>query len=338
MRETRWVAVSIHSRTSRPDTTTLPVLRGVSDKGAERMDKAQTPHVTVCVPTYKRPRMLLRCLGALVGQEVAGFTYSVVVADNDSAYSARRVVEDCRMRSSLNIVYAHEPEQNISRARNTAVANATGKYIAFIDDDEFPENDWLRQLLEACWRFKADGVLGPVLPHYEGNPPAWLTRSGLCDRPTFPTGTPISESRFLRAGNVLFARDMLSGLDTPFDPRLGRTGGEDADFFHRMVISGRPFVWCNEARVHEEVPIDRQSLSYHVRRAFIRGVTEADRQPLLGLGTFKSMVALGAYVLALPFLWVVSRHLFARYLVKCCDHIAKLLAHFGIKLAQVRTF
>jgi glycosyltransferase involved in cell wall biosynthesis len=274
----------------------------------------------------------------LANQETVGFTYSVVVADNDSACSARPVVENCKTRSSLNILYAHESEQNISRARNTAVANATGDYVAFIDDDEYPESDWLRRLLEACWRFKADGVLGPVLPHYQGNPPAWLVRSGLCDRARFPSGTAISESRFLRAGNVLFVRDMLFGLDMPFDPRLGRTGGEDADFFHRMVAGGRLFVWCNEAPVHEEVPSDRQTLGYHVRRAFVRGVTEADRQPFWGVGTLKSMVALGTYALALPFLWLLGRHLFARYLVKTCDHAAKLLAHFGIRLAQARTF
>ncbi len=76
----------------------------------------------------------------------------------------------------------------------------------------------------------------------------------------------------MRTGNVLLAKAMIEGLETPFDPRLGRTGGEDADFFDRMVKAGRSFVWCAEARVYEDVPVERQTLKYHVKRAFVRGV------------------------------------------------------------------
>jgi succinoglycan biosynthesis protein ExoM len=301
------------------------------------MSIAGTPHISVCVPTYRRPGMLIKCLEGLEKQERCAFTYSIVIVDNDSQESARNLVEDWGRRSMIKVVYACEPEQNISRARNRAVANASGEYVAFIDDDEVPEPAWLANLHETCKRLSADGVLGPVLPQFPGTPPKWLVKSGLCSRRFFPTGTPASDSKYMRTGNVLLRRAMISDLETPFDPRLGRTGGEDADFFDRMLKAGRSFVWCSEARVYEDVPVERQTLKYHAKRALIRGVTEADRQAFFSYGTLKSSIAVLIYAATLPFLLPTRYHLFARYLVRCCDHLAKLLAHLGIRLAHERT-
>jgi glycosyltransferase involved in cell wall biosynthesis len=280
--------------------------------------------------------MLAKCLGALEKQERRGFTYSLVVVDNDARETARGVVEDWAKRSTIEVVYVCEPEQNISRARNRAVANASGPYVAFIDDDEVPELAWLANLYETCSGLSVDGVLGPVLPQFRGTPPEWLMKSGLCSRETFPTGTRVNNSKYMRTGNVLLAKGMIEALEAPFDPRLGRTGGEDADFFDRMVKAGRSFVWCNEARVYEDVPVERQTLKYHVKRAFLRGVTEADRQAFLSYGTLKSSAAVVIYCAALPLLLATRYHLFARYLVRCCDHLAKLLGHFGVRLARER--
>src|SRR5687767_2600801 len=99
------------------------------------MDKA---HITVCICTFKRPEMLGRLLQALAAQDTAGkFAYSIVVADNDAGKSGEAVARQ------YAVTYCVEPEQNIALARNRAIANATGNYIAFIDDDEFPEKDWL---------------------------------------------------------------------------------------------------------------------------------------------------------------------------------------------------
>ena len=78
------------------------------------------------------------------------FTYSVLVVDNHSAESAKGVVGSFASIGGHAVNYFVEPEQNIACARNKALANASGQFIAFIDDDEYPENDWLFQLL-ACW-------------------------------------------------------------------------------------------------------------------------------------------------------------------------------------------
>jgi succinoglycan biosynthesis protein ExoM len=302
------------------------------------METPETRHITVCIPTYKRPRMLDRCLGALQNQSTRGFTYSIIVVDNDARQSARQTVEDWRARGCVEIQYALEPVQNISLSRNRAIAESRGDLVAFIDDDEFPEASWLLTMFNACRASSADGVLGPVLPSFSGTPPEWLVKSGLCDRASFPSGTEMTNSKYMRTGNVLVARRLFESCLAPFDPRLGLSGGEDSDFFERMVSAGRRFVWCQEAAVHEEVPEERQTPKYLITRAFIRGVTSADQEPAFGAGTVKSVAALLLYTLSLPVLRIAGYHLFMRYLVRDCDHLAKLLAHCGIRLVGKRMF
>jgi len=106
------------------------------------------------------------------------FTYSVVVTDNDPAQSAREFVKGFSSSSNLKLNYTFEPHPNIALARNKALANAEGDFIAFIDDDEYPESDWLLNLYKTCVERKGDGVLGPVQPYFENEPPAWVTIEG----------------------------------------------------------------------------------------------------------------------------------------------------------------
>src|SRR5690349_23225555 len=107
-------------------------------------------HITICVCTYKRPEMLAHLLKKVAELETAGlFTYSIVVIDNDCDESARTITDSFRKESSIKIAYYCEPEQNIALARNKAVQNAAGNYLALIDDDEYPEKNWLIDLYNA---------------------------------------------------------------------------------------------------------------------------------------------------------------------------------------------
>lgn len=292
--------------------------------------------ISVCIPTCRRPQLLLDCLNGVSAQEMVDFAIEVVVVDNDPHCSARGVFDSWSNRAQLVAHYVSEPRPNIALARNAAVTHARGDWIAFIDDDEVPEPLWLDGLLRCAAACRADGVLAPVLPRFVPPAPQWLIDSGLCSRKTFATGTVLSDSRQMRTGNVLLQRRLLAGEQEPFDPRFGLTGGEDAVFFRRKVGQGFRFVWCDEARVHEVVPAERQRLGYHIRRALLRGVSEAESVPIVNQATFKSLVAVPVYAMLVPILAVVSYPNFARYLVKLADHLGKLGAYVGLRPVSVR--
>lgn len=296
-------------------------------------------HISICVCTFARPHLLARLLDKLNSLVTESrFAYSAVIIDNDVNESARIVVEQARKTLQFQIDYDVEPHRSISYARNRSICNARGELIAFIDDDEFPADDWLLKHYRLLLESKADGVLGPVLPYFDTAGPAWLVRSGILDRSRLKTGEVICDSRHTRTGNVLLWRRLFEGNDNWFDPKFGRSGGGDAVFFRRRMEMGKVFVWCDEALVYESVPLERQRRIYYLRRAFTRGMTEAWETRFLSLGTMRSIAAIVLYTCLLPFLCLVGQHLFMRFLVSYCDHLAKLLAYARIRLVRERPY
>jgi len=265
------------------------------------------------------------------------FTYSAVVVDNDADQSARDVVTGWQDESTIPIDYFCEPQQNIALARNKAVENTKGDFIAFIDDDEFPENTWLVNLLKTQGKYKAAGVLGPVKPYFEVAPPKWIIKGKICERASFLTGTILKKPNETRTGNVLLRKELFKDREKPFNPEFGLTGGEDVDFFSRMMNEGLIFVWCDEAGVYEVVSMDRFEKKYYIKRALLRGVVNSNKSSLLSTDTVKSAIALITYTTALPlFILFGQQHLFMKYLIKDCDHIGKILGLLGFKIVTKR--
>jgi glycosyltransferase involved in cell wall biosynthesis len=266
------------------------------------------------------------------------FTYSITVVDNDTEQSARSIVESCRVTSRIPIDYHIEPEQNIALARNKAVQNSNGAFLAFIDDDEVPVSTWLISLYAAHKMYGADGVLGPVRPQFDAQPQPWIIKGRICERKSFVTGTILQKHRDTRTGNVLLKRTIFSGQVHPFDPALGRTGGEDVDFFRRMMGKRCVFVWCEEALVYETVPKERMTRLYFLRRALLRGAVSARTTSHLSLSAFKSVIAAILYTAALPIFHLRGHHVFMKYLIKDCDHIGKIFGLCGITLVKDQSF
>jgi glycosyltransferase involved in cell wall biosynthesis len=272
--------------------------------------------------------MLGRLLAELAGQDTGGlFTYSVVVADNDREGSAQRLVRDAAARSGIPVQYCVEPQQNIARTRNRAIAHAAGDLVAFIDDDEFPTSRWLRTLFEACGD-GISGVLGPVTPHFETPPPSWVVDGRFYERPTYPTGFVI-DWRKGRTGNVLLKRQLFAGAEPPFRPEF--LTGEDQDFFRRMIERGHVFTWCNEAVAYEVVPPSRWNRRFMMKRALLRGAVSLIHPAAGASLILKSLVAVPAYALTLPFALCAGQGAFMSCLVRLCDHAGRLLASIGIR-------
>ena len=302
---------------------------------------AKTDHICVCICTYKRPKLLERLLIALQNQKMDGlFTYSIIVVDNDYKMSSKSIVTRLKKESLIDIDYYIEPEQNYALVRNKAVEKANGNFIAFIDDDELPINDWLFNLYKISNECEADGVLGPVKPCFEKEPPQWIIKSRVCERPSYKTGTILNWTN-TRTGNVLLTKNIFNNAENYFNPDFGRTGGEDVDFFKRMIENGQKFIWCDEAPVYETVLPERFNRAYYLRRALLRGRTTYLRSSSFTVkvaNIVKSIIAFSIYTLALPVLFLIGHHIFMRYLIKNCDHIGLLLSVCGLNIIEEKNF
>ena len=297
-------------------------------------------HISVCICTYKRPLLLERLLNELQNQITNNlFTYSVVVVDNDHAQSAKGTVESLKKKSAVAIDYFVEPEQNIALARNKAVENTNGNFIAFIDDDEFPEKTWLFNLYNTFNRYNVDGILGPVKPHFDEMPPAWIVKGKLCELPSHETGRILKGSQ-TRTGNVLLNKNIFEDKINRFNSEFGRTGGEDVDFFKRMIKKGRVFVWCNEATVYETVPPERWKISYYLKRFLRIGGVAGEHMrkgPRWGIRyLIKFMSAFFMYTFLLPFSFIFGPKLYVGCLKKVVYHIGWISGYFGFVIYRFK--
>jgi glycosyltransferase involved in cell wall biosynthesis len=280
------------------------------------------------VCTFQRPHLLRRLLEKLGEQDVGSlFTYSIVVADNDRLRSAEPVVAEFATISPIPISYCVEPRQNIALARNKAIENATGQFLAFIDDDEFPAKDWLLTLFKTCSKYDADGVLGPVKPYFDEDAPTWVIKGKFYARPSYPTGFVI-DWRKGRTGNVLLKRRVFAAGEQPFRPEFHV--GEDQDFFRRMIDQGHVFIWCDEAVAYEVVPPIRWKRTFMLRRALLRGRMSLAHPTFGVLDIAKSLIAVPAYLVALPLALVCGQGSFMNVVVRLFDHTGRLLALLGI--------
>jgi succinoglycan biosynthesis protein ExoM len=291
-------------------------------------------HITVCLCTYRRPAMLRKLLERVFAQETEGlFTLSVSVVDNDPARSGRAVVDDFLKRADGAISYSPVPERNLALLRNASVQHSRGDYVAFIDDDEYPDDRWLLLLYRTLHACRADGALGPVVPEFLDPPPAWIVRGKIGERVRLKTGARLDWHQ-TRMGNALLKRSLLLVPGDPFDPKF-RLGAEDDSFFRKLMSQGHVFVWCDEAVVHEQLPAARLTLDYFSRRSRLIGYMTCDygreerSRPGQLLLFLKSCLMAGISLPALPLFRIRGYHHYAKLVIRYHFHKAVVLTCLG---------
>jgi succinoglycan biosynthesis protein ExoM len=288
--------------------------------------------IDICVATYRRPGLLGALLRSLARQKLGGLRARVVVVDNDPAGSARAVVADFRRKASLPVLYAQEPIQGISYARNRALDLARAPYIAFLDDDETAHPDWLRLLWECLEQYGADAVFGRVRRLVPPHAPDWAAGHYLIHPPRFTTGQRVTVGP---TNNVLVRAACLGDPPLRFDPAFALTGGSDSDFFYRLHLSGKKLIRCAEAVVEDHWLPERLTVGWICRRGWRAGQSYTrvfvSRRSLAGkaVWTLSCLALMSGGALALPWVWLVSRPASVGLLTRVCYYAGKLSVLFG---------
>jgi glycosyltransferase involved in cell wall biosynthesis len=190
----------------------------------------------------------------------------VVVVDNTMTGELRELIDDYTNRDP-RIRYVHQPCKGFSHARNTGVEQAVGVYVAFLDDDEEACAGWAAALLRQAHR-GGYAVFGPIRASFDA-PLDYPEAGRLFSRNLgCRDGSDVTRYRaYLGTGNSLFHRDVCFTSRPFFAIELNRFGGEDSEFFMRLVDRGVRLIWAADALVVEHVPSHRMDpLQIAVRR------------------------------------------------------------------------
>lgn len=309
------------------------------------MSSPTKPSVCLCVPTFRRPVGLRKLLTHIERSTYPG-AITVIVVDNDAENRAGiAVVESIAPTFRLPITGFVEPRRGHTYAYNSAFARACRTvpavdYVAVLDDDEYPDPDWLAELTTVARQYDADIVGGPVFPVFDA-PTHWLAESGLYAPARYPTGrVPM----IYGAGNMLIRRSVLEQyLDEPFHHAFAFTGGSDSEFFRRCQADGRSFAWADDARVFETMPRSRTTVGYLLRRKFRTGTeaTRIDRKLSGGIGAVirhwckgLGLVSLGIF--SLPAAAWGGRRAAMNSLIWAARGVGYIAAEFGIFYEEYR--
>lgn len=221
--------------------------------------------ITIAVCTRERPKMLRRLLGSIVEMDKAeNVELNVVIVENDSASKSKSIIRE--FESKLRISYSLETKLGLVFARNAAIEsslNTEAEWIAFVDDDEWIDANWLTEMINASKKFpNNDAFAGPI----DRIPPDTATKWFPSDQTA--RGKTGVHAWNVGTGNIMFRRSVyaLDGAAMRFDERFNFSGGEDTFLFLSMKRKGIPIIWVQEALCSEDVLPERATLSFRFRR------------------------------------------------------------------------
>jgi glycosyltransferase involved in cell wall biosynthesis len=218
--------------------------------------------------------MLKSALDSALDQQIPGVPYEVIIVDNNSTDSTKRIVQ-AYLQSHSNLRYIFEGRQGVSYARNTGLANARAPIIAFADDDVRVAKDWIATIKrEFDLHPEVDCIGGRVLPQWTTPAPEWLTRDhwmplALQDYGSEPLYVDAGNPLCLVSANLAFRRTVFAetGLFATHLQRVKNQIGstEDAELLERYWQTGRRCLYVPDLTVDTDVPADRMSKTYHRR-------------------------------------------------------------------------
>lgn len=133
------------------------------------------PEVSIIVPVYNVEKYLERCVSSLLNQTLKDI--EIILVDDsskDSSYEICKKLADADSR----IKVIHKENQGAGMARNAALNIASGKYVGFVDSDDFVEPDMFETLCKKAETYNSDLVLSGVL-FVDGN---MFSQKGDCIR------------------------------------------------------------------------------------------------------------------------------------------------------------
>jgi glucosyl-dolichyl phosphate glucuronosyltransferase len=226
--------------------------------------------VTVAICTWNRARSLERTLERLVAVAGGDRDWELLVVDNGCTDDTADVVRSFAGR--LPVTHLVEPVQGLSRARNRAVAAASGDHILWTDDDVLVGDGWLDAYRSAFERHAGAAFFGgEVRPRFDATPPAWLLRAWDAVSVHYAVRKCPPEPQPVRHDYVPFGANLAIRLDVqrryPYDDRLGRQGnrlysGEEYAVLASMLDDGWSGWWVPDAPVEHCIPADRLTVDY----------------------------------------------------------------------------
>lgn len=113
--------------------------------------------ISIIIPVYNSEEYIARCLDSILNQSFSDF--EIICLNDGSSDNSLSILKEYASKDDRVNVYSHS-NMGIAKTRNKGIGLAKGKYIMFIDNDDFIDSDYLQTYYDTIENEKVDIVLG----------------------------------------------------------------------------------------------------------------------------------------------------------------------------------
>ena len=113
--------------------------------------------ISVIVPVYNAQEHLSDCVDSLLNQSLKSDLYEIILLNDGSKDQSAEICEKYAKKYS-NIVFIDKKNEGVSKTRNQGIQIAKGDFVAFVDNDDLVEPDYLATLYQSIMNSNADAV------------------------------------------------------------------------------------------------------------------------------------------------------------------------------------
>lgn len=223
------------------------------------------PLVSIILPVYNAQSHLARCVGSICTQTYRSI--EIIILNDGSKDQSLPVCEEFRQKDP-RILLVDKANSGVSDTRNLGLKLASGKYVEFVDSDDYLDPDFTERLVAAAEENEADFVIAPykmVIPAGASKPEQVLDKiqdelgvmsvarppevreygflpAGVYDKDTFALRLMDKPASYFYSvlWNKLYRRDILTGNDIQFVSEM--RWAEDLVFNLRYIQYAERFV------------------------------------------------------------------------------------------------
>lgn len=121
------------------------------------------PKVSIIVPIYNMEKYIQRCLDSIIEQTLK---HIEIIAINDGSTDGTASILEAYKKKDSRITVVHQQNEGVASARNEGIRLANGKYIGFVDPDDWVSRDMYETLFEEAEQESADIVMCTYIREY----------------------------------------------------------------------------------------------------------------------------------------------------------------------------
>lgn len=116
--------------------------------------------LSIIVPIYNSEKYLNKCIDSLTNQTINDI--EIILINDGSTDNSLRICEELAQKDSRIIVIDQE-NSGQSKARNIGMTHASGKFITFVDSDDWVDENYYEKLVNACEKYDADIACASII-------------------------------------------------------------------------------------------------------------------------------------------------------------------------------